>query len=87
MTTIQKFFMKVLPAKWAESMRAESEAWKIRCCTCNATKSVWDAGGIRWKAASVGKRVMIVCTQCKAMRECAVEYLPSGAASSPAEGK
>jgi hypothetical protein len=87
MTSIQKFFMKVLPRRWAENLRAESEAWISRCCTGRAVKSVGEAGGFRWKAASAGERVMILCSQWKTLRECAVGYLPSGTAAIPMEGK
>jgi transposase-like protein len=31
-------------------MEAESRAWKVRCETCGAERSVWEIGGIRWKA-------------------------------------
>ena len=83
MTFIQKFFLAILPQKWGESMRSESEQWQIRCCTCGASRSVWDAGGIRWKAASSGKRIMIRCEQCGALRAAAVEKTnPPGAVRS-----
>jgi len=77
MTAIQKFFLKVLPQKWAEDMRKESEGWKILCDTCGHSRSVWEVGGIRWKAASVGKKTRIFCKQCNTMRSAAVEYLPA----------
>lgn len=50
MGLMQKFFMKVLPKKWAESMEAESRAWIARC-PCGFEQSIWELGGIRWKAA------------------------------------
>jgi hypothetical protein len=76
MTLIQRFFLAVLPKRWADSMRAESESWQIRCCTCGASRSVWEAGGIRWKAASIGKRRLVRCPQCKALRWAAIELEP-----------
>ena len=77
MTAIQKIFLKILPQKWAEDMRKESEGWKIRCETCGQSRSVWEAGGIRWKAASVGKKMRVFCKQCGDMRTAAVEFLPA----------
>src|SRR5437868_15462154 len=71
MTLLQKFFFAVLPRKWAEDMRAQSQAWQIRCCTCGASRSVWDCGGIRWKAASVGKRTLAHCSHCGGLRAAA----------------
>jgi hypothetical protein len=73
MTAIQRFFMALLPQRWAEDMRVQSQSWQLRCCTCGATRSVWDAGLIRWKAASVGKRITVNCSQCGRFRMAAVE--------------
>lgn len=73
MSTLQKFFLAVLPQSWGESMRADSQRWQFRCCTCGWTRSVWDAGGIRWKAHSAGKRTMMRCLQCKQIRVAALE--------------
>jgi hypothetical protein len=75
MSLIQRFFLAIFPKKWSDDMRAESERWMIRCLTCGKSRSVWDAGGIRWKAASVGKRTRIKCSQCEAYRDAAVEYV------------
>ena len=50
MTLIHKFFVTILPKKWAESTETESRAWMARC-RCGFERSVWDIGGIRWKAA------------------------------------
>ena len=69
MTLIQRFFMSILPRSWAEEMRAESQEWKIRCCTCGAALSIWDAGGIRWKAYSKGKLRLIRCSKCGCVRK------------------
>ncbi len=49
MSIIQKLFMAIFPASWAESMEADSRAWMIRC-RCGFERSVWDIGGIRWRA-------------------------------------
>jgi len=51
MTPIQKFLTRMLPEKWAASMEEESRSWIARCPHCGSEKSVWDLGGIRWKAA------------------------------------
>lgn len=68
MTRIQQFFTTLLPKRWAESMKAESEMWKVRCLECGWTRSVWELGGLRWKAASVGKRVRVDCPDCQQPR-------------------
>jgi hypothetical protein len=48
-------------------MEAESRAWKVRCETCGAERSVWDIGGIRWKAAG-NRRSLIMCQGCGGAR-------------------
>jgi hypothetical protein len=50
MSRTQRFFKMIFPKKWFESVEAESRDWMYRC-KCGATQSVWDAGGIRWKAS------------------------------------
>lgn len=76
MTAIQKIFLKVLPQTWADDMRKESEGWKIRCEICGGSRSVWEAGGIRWKAASVAKKTRIHCPQCNTMRSADMVFQP-----------
>lgn len=50
MSLIQRFFKAIFPRSWAESMEADSRAWMMRC-RCGFAQSIWDLGGIRWKAA------------------------------------
>jgi hypothetical protein len=79
MSLIQRVFMAILPKSWANDMRAESQRWQIRCCTCGKSGSLWDAGGIRWKATSVGKITLVKCSQCGALRTAAIELVPTEA--------
>ena len=62
MSATQRFFATVLPASWARSMEAESRAWMVRC-PCGFERSVWDMGGIRWKAAGKPKQYLL-CRSC-----------------------
>lgn len=48
MSGTQRFLLRVLPW-WAKAMEAESREW-LSSCDCGATFSVWDAGGVRFKA-------------------------------------
>jgi len=57
MSGIQKLLKAVLPDAWAKSMEAESREW-ICICPCGHARSVWDMGGIRWKAAGNPRRLM-----------------------------
>jgi hypothetical protein len=34
-----------------EAMEAESRGWMVQCPKCGAERSVWEMGGIRYKAA------------------------------------
>lgn len=43
-------------------MRRDSMAWKIKC-PCGYERSVWETGGIRWKAKGNPKRLM-KCPKC-----------------------
>ena len=60
---IQKVVTAVLPRSWAASMEAESRAWLARCDACGGERSMWDLGGIRWKAAGSPRR-RLQCPGC-----------------------
>ena len=45
------------------AMEAESRAWMVSCPHCGFERSVWDTGGIRYKAAGTSRRYMR-CTSC-----------------------
>jgi hypothetical protein len=62
MTFIQQLLITMLPKKWGEDMRAESLTWMMRC-TCGFERSVWESGGIRWKATGNPKR-FLSCPHC-----------------------
>jgi hypothetical protein len=63
MTAIPRFLKAVFPNLWAEDMERESRAWMMRCSVCNAEKSVWDNGGVRWKASGSSK-MKVKCDRC-----------------------
>ena len=77
MTAVQELLVRLLPPQLAVRMRRASESWMIRCCTCGARKSVWEVGGVRWGAASVGKRMLAACSRCRRLRCAAVVWDPS----------
>ncbi|MBE2202213.1 MAG: hypothetical protein IAE79_26625 [Anaerolinea sp.] len=62
MNKLQAFFVKMMPAAWAREMEAESRQWMVRC-TCGFERSVWDSGGMRWKAHAA-RRQYRLCPQC-----------------------
>ncbi len=63
MSRLQKFLTAVLPAAQASAMEQESRRWMMRCDHCGHEWSVWDAGGVRWKASGSPRRHM-QCPQC-----------------------
>ncbi|MGI9540400.1 MAG: hypothetical protein ACR2N6_09650 [Miltoncostaeaceae bacterium] len=73
---LQRFFLAVLPKRSGEAMRRDSQLWTARCLTCGRTRSVWEAGGIRWGARSVGKRSLVPCDRCGRPRMTAIERPP-----------
>lgn len=62
MGLIQRLVMKLVPQRMGKAMEAESRAWMIQC-SCGAERSVWDAGGIRYRAAGEPRRWQ-VCHTC-----------------------
>lgn len=59
---IQRFFLRILPRRWGESMEAESRSWILQC-PCGREISCWETGGIRWKAAGQTRR-LLYCPEC-----------------------
>ncbi len=62
MTFLQRFMSTLLPKVWAEDMQKESRSWMVRC-NCGFERSVWDIGGIRWKAKGNSK-ILSMCSSC-----------------------
>ncbi len=50
MNTLQRTLCKILPRSWFAAIKAESRVWMVRC-RCGLARSLWEAGGIRGKAA------------------------------------
>ena len=73
MSRVQRFLLTIVPKSWRASIIRESKRWRIRCLTCQYSQSVWDAGGVRWKAYSRGKRICAACPCCGRLRCAAVE--------------
>ena len=63
MSLLQKFFIRILPRSWAESMEAESRTWMVRC-SCGFARSIWDLEGIRWRASQSHTLSYMRCPHC-----------------------
>jgi len=66
MSRLQKFILSLMPAAWAKSAEADSRAWTFTCAACGHQQSVWDAGGIRWRAVG-NSRNYRRCVKCRAL--------------------
>lgn len=62
MSITQDIARNLLPDRLFASLQAESERWAMRC-PCGAETSVWEMGGIRWKAIGEPRR-MGTCGTC-----------------------
>ena len=62
---LQRLILALVPAATARDMEAHSRAWKLVCSACDGRTSVWDVGGIRWKATRGSKTfTWIRCSAC-----------------------
>ena len=75
MGAVQNILKAVLPTATVERMKAETNQWRIRCAHCGHSKPLWDAGGVRYKKASVGgtSATLIRCSECGGVRGGVVE--------------
>jgi hypothetical protein len=62
MGKLQEILATLLPDVWATSLESESRSWRMRC-PCGAETSIWDMGGVRWKAAGHPRRLG-TCSVC-----------------------
>lgn len=59
----QRFFIRFAGAETAAAMEAHSRAWMVQCPDCGFERSIWDLGGIRYKAAG-NPRMLVRCPNC-----------------------
>lgn len=48
---LRNLFLRFMPAKSRAAAEAESRQWQATCPQCGKKTSIWDLGGIRYKAA------------------------------------
>lgn len=60
---LQRLLLSCLPRSWGESMEASTRLWMARC-PCGFERSLWELGGIRWKAAGGRPRTILRCPAC-----------------------
>lgn len=60
---MQKFIKILASEATFTMMEAESRSWMVKCSNCNHERSVWEMGGIRYKAAG-NPRIYRTCPNC-----------------------
>lgn len=74
MGLFQRIITAVLPRTKAAELEKESRAWIVTCDDCETKRSVWELGGIRWKASG-SPRWRIGCETCGAKRWHTLSYV------------
>jgi predicted RNA-binding Zn-ribbon protein involved in translation (DUF1610 family) len=64
MSGTQRFFTRFLGREAAAAAEAESRAWLMKCPNCGLERSVWETGGVRYKASGGSSRVRMKCPGC-----------------------
>ena len=59
----QRLFTGLVDAETAAAMEAHSRAWLAACPHCGHVRSIWELGGIRYKAAG-RPRTRLRCPRC-----------------------
>lgn len=63
MSRTQRLFTRFVDPETAAAMEAHSRAWLVQCPKCGFERSIWDLGGIRYKATG-NSRMFGRCPQC-----------------------
>jgi hypothetical protein len=75
------WLMRRLAPRHADAAERESREWFFICRECGTARSYRELGGIRYKAASRGKRTLLSCPTCGVRRWHSVERRPELAAA------
>jgi hypothetical protein len=59
----QKFFKALASRDSFAAMEAETRTWMAQCGHCRHERSIWELGGIRWKALG-SPRMYRACPNC-----------------------
>lgn len=59
----QKLIKMFVSKETFAAMEVESKEWKVQCSHCGHERSIWDMGGIRWKAHGE-KALYRYCVNC-----------------------
>lgn len=76
MGALRSLILAVVPATWAASMERDSRCWKL-VCPCGHARSVWEVGGIRWKASGEPRK-LLRCPSCGGLHWHRTTWRPEG---------
>ena len=48
--SLRDTILRLMPKNWRNSAIVDSKRWQTRCTKCQSRSTVWDLGGMRWKA-------------------------------------
>jgi len=63
MSRTQRILTGLAGAETAAAMEAHSRAWLVQCPNCGHSRSIWELGGIRYKATG-SPRTRLRCPNC-----------------------
>ena len=63
---LQSLIVRLFP-RLAPDIEAESRSWRVQCPVCGNEKSIWDVGGVRYKALGTVRRLGH-CSRCRRIR-------------------
>jgi phage FluMu protein Com len=61
--SLRDIILKFMPPKMRAAAEADSRKWVATCPRCQKLNSIWDIGGIRYRAAGV-KSSLARCAHC-----------------------
>jgi hypothetical protein len=60
---LRDIIFKFMSPKMRAEAEADSRAWVAKCPRCGTDNSIWDIGGVRYKAVG-NKTSLVCCTGC-----------------------
>jgi hypothetical protein len=63
LSLVQRLARTLLPARAFAAMERESREWMLECSGCGHRRSLWEMGGIRYKASGT-PRMRGSCARC-----------------------
>jgi hypothetical protein len=74
----QRLIFAFVSPETAKKMEADSRAWKVHCPHCHFVRSIWDMGGIRYRAYGNPYKLRL-CPSCGKVGWHKTTYEPSAA--------